>query len=184
MKAAHHMKPAHHWLAAYTKPRAEKLTHERLLAQGIESYCPLNLAYRKWSDRTKKVEEPLFKSYVFVCVTEDERQMVRQTQGVVNFVYWCGKPAIIKPQDIATIRRFLNEYDDVELKGTPGDTAAPILPGALVTVQSGLMMGKEGTALRVGKNMVEVRLESLGFTLIAKIERKKLSVTSHLQPSN
>jgi hypothetical protein len=36
----------------------------------------------------------------------------------------------------------------------------------------------------VGKNMVEVRLESLGFTLIAKIERKKLSVTSHLQPSN
>ncbi|TAD85546.1 MAG: UpxY family transcription antiterminator [Bacteroidetes bacterium] len=178
MSITPHATASAHWLAVYTAPRSEKITNHRLQLAGIETYCPLNMVYRKWSDRTKKVEEPLFKSYVFVKVTEAERQMVRQTPGVLNFVYWCGKPAIIKPQDIATIRRFLNEYDAVELESLASDAATPILPGAQVMVQSGLMMGKEGTALRVGKNMVEVRLESLGFTLIAKIERKKLSVKS------
>ncbi len=55
-----------HWYAIYTKPRWEKKVHHLLSEKGLEAYCPLNKVTRKWSDRMKTVEEPLFKSYVFV----------------------------------------------------------------------------------------------------------------------
>ena len=42
----------------------------------------------------KIVEEPLFKSYVFVKVNDEDRSDVRMTPGVINFVYWQGKPAL------------------------------------------------------------------------------------------
>ena len=66
------------WLAVYSKPRWEKKINQLLQDKGLESYCPLNMVYRQWSDRVKKVEEPLFKSYVFVHVTEAERTEVRR----------------------------------------------------------------------------------------------------------
>ena len=82
------------WFAIYTRPRWEKKVNHLLLQKGIESYCPLNKVRRKWSDRIKTIEEPLFKSYVFVRIADEERTPVRMTNGVVNFVYWNGKPAL------------------------------------------------------------------------------------------
>ena len=99
------------WLAVYTRPRWEKKVNQLLKEKGVESYCPLNKVRRKWSDRVKIVEEPLFKSYVFVKVNEADRAAVRMTAGAINFVYWGGKPAIIKEKEIAAIRKFLDEYE-------------------------------------------------------------------------
>src|SRR6187402_529657 len=99
-----------HWYAVYTKPRWEKKVYSLLKDGGMEAYCPLNRVRKKWSDRIKWVEEPLFKSYVFVKVTEEERTGVRMVNGVVNFVYWLGKPAVVKDKEIAIIRKFLNDY--------------------------------------------------------------------------
>ncbi len=86
----------------------------------------------------KVVEEPLFKSYVFVRISEEEKTPVRMTNGVINFVYWLGKPAIIKEGEIETIRRFLNEYENIEVK------QVEMRPGGKVVVESGILMGKKG----------------------------------------
>lgn len=160
-----------HWLAIYTQPRWEKKVHRLLTDKQIESYCPLNLVYRQWSDRIKKVEEPLFKSYVFVHISEQERPEVRMTHGVLNFVYWLGKPAVIKDNEIANIRRFLNEYQDVELQ-----PIEEIIPGSRLVITSGVLLSHEATAISVGKKVVEVVIESLGCKLVAKIEREKLTL--------
>ena len=88
------------WLAVYTRPRWEKKVNQLLAEKGVERYCPLNKIRRKWSDRVKVVEEPLFKSYVFVKVNDEDRTDVRMTPGVINFVYWQGKPAVIKEKEI------------------------------------------------------------------------------------
>src|ERR1700738_1630273 len=101
------------WYAVYTKPRWEKKVYSLLIEKGMEAYCPLNRVRKKWSDRVKWVEEPLFRSYVFVRVPEAEQTSVRMVNGVVNFVYWMGKPATVKDKEIDIIRMFLNEYDDV-----------------------------------------------------------------------
>ncbi len=158
-----------HWYAIYTKPRWEKKVHALLTEKKIESYCPLNKVRKKWSDRMKTVEEPLFKSYVFARVTGEEQTQVRMTAGVMNFVYWQGKPAIIPTREIETIRKFLNEYENV--------TAEPIQlkESGRVTIRTGLFMDHEAKILKIEGNRVKVVIESIGYSLVASIDKKNLS---------
>ncbi|PZR11676.1 MAG: antitermination protein NusG [Flavobacterium psychrophilum] len=158
------------WYAVYTKPRWEKKVHALLSEKGIECYCPLNKVHRKWSDRIKIVEEALFKSYVFVRVSEEEKTPVRMASGVVNFVYWQGKPAVIKDKEIVMIRKFLNEYDDVQVR------QLDVEPEDVVVVKQGVLMGKKGTVKRVLRKKVEVLIESIGFVLTAYIDKSKVVV--------
>lgn len=156
------------WYAVYTKPRWEKKVHALFMEKGIVSYCPLNKVRKRWSDRIKIVEEPLFKSYVFVQIREEEHQQVRMVSGVLNFVYWNGKPARVKESEIDTIRKFLNEYTDVEAK--PVDLKA----NQAVMVQRGLLMNRTGRIRRLMNNKVEVLIESLGYTLVANLEKSNI----------
>ena len=144
--------------------------HRALTQLGFESYCPLNKVRRKWSDRIKVVEEPLFKSYVFVHVEDAMRPEVRYVDGVLNFVYWNKKPAVVKDEEIVAIKRFLSEYDDVEVK------TMDVQPADEVVISAGVMMGAKGRVLRVmGNNIIEVRIESLGFILTAKFDKKAIA---------
>src|SRR5437762_2452295 len=131
------------WYAVYTKPRWEKKVYSLLSERGFEAYCPLNKVRKKWSDRVKWVEEPLFKSYVFVHIGEDEQTKVRMTNGVVNFVYWLGKPAIVLDKEIQIIRKFLNEYTDV--RAEPLDLEA----NDKVQIQRGVLMNQEAKVVKV-----------------------------------
>ncbi len=156
------------WYALYTHPRHEKKVAKLLEKKKLEVYCPLTKVRRRWSDRYKVVEEPLFKSYVFVCITDEEKTQVRLTDGVVNFVYWLGKPAVIKPSEISVIKKFLNEYEEVQAN------PLPMSGGQRVRVKSGLLMDTEGEILKIVNNRVYVVLESLGYELTAKFERSNL----------
>jgi len=157
------------WLAVYTRPRWEKKVNQLLIEKGLESYCPLNKVRRKWSDRVKVVEEPLFKSYVFVKVNDEDRSAVRMTNGAINFVYWNGKPAVIKEKEIIAIRRFLDEYENVEAR--PVDLKV----NQRVRITSGTMMDNEGKVLDVRHKTVKVAIDSLGYILVAYIDRTKLT---------
>ena len=157
------------WLAVYTKPRWEKKVNKLLQEKGVESYCPLNKVRRKWSDRIKTVEEPLFKSYVFVKVNEVDRTPVRMTNGVINFVYWNGKPAVIKEREINAIKRFLDEYENVEVK--PIDLKID----QRVIVTGGPLMDQEGKIVSLRQKIAKVAIDSLGYILIAHIDRTKLT---------
>ena len=156
------------WHAVYTKPRWEKKVNAMFLTRGITSYCPLNKVRKKWSDRTKMVEEPLFKSYVFVHVNEEEQSKVRLVNGVLNYVYWNGKPAVVKDHEIDTIKKFMNEYEAVE--------SHPVKLSARqrVRIDAGLLMHQEGVVQKVMHNKVEVIIESLGYVLVATINKKNV----------
>jgi transcription antitermination factor NusG len=157
------------WYAIYTKPRWEKKVDSLLQAKAVVSYCPLTRTKKQWSDRVKLVEEPLFKSYVFVKINEEEQLKVRMTNGVLNFVYWLGKPAIIKQIEIERIKRFLNEYENVIAEATQ------VKADDKVIINSGILMDKEARVLRNMGNKVEVEIESLGYKLVAYIDRKNIS---------
>ena len=76
----------------------------RLREEGIEAYCPVNKQEKQWSDRRKVTEEPLFRSYVFVNIDlASQSSAVRRTLGVVNFLYWLNKPAVIQDDEIIAI---------------------------------------------------------------------------------
>ncbi len=157
------------WLAVYTRPRWEKKVDQLLREKGTESYCPLNKVRRKWSDRIKLVEEPLFKSYVFVKISEEERTAIRMTTGVINFVYWDGKPAVIREKEIQQIRKFLDEYENVELE------ASHLKVDQRVKIAAGPFMDQEGKVLAVRKKKVKVAIDSLGYILVAYIDSNKLT---------
>ena len=147
--------------------------HALLTEKKLESYCPLNKVRKKWSDRMKTVEEPLFKSYVFARVSEEEQAKVRMTAGVMNFVYWQGRPAIIPAREIETVRKFLNEYENV--------VAEPLelKERSRVTINQGLFMDHEAQVLKIEGNRVKVVIESIGYSLIASIDKKNLSTLTH-----
>lgn len=157
------------WYVVYTKPRWEKKVYGLLVNKGLDAYCPLNRTKKKWSDRIKWVEEPLFKSYVFVKVREEEQMQVRMVNGVVNFVYWLGKPAVVKEAEISIIKKFLNDYVEVVAE------ALPIGPDSRLKIQRGIFMDKEVKVLKVQRNKVQVIIESIGYSLVAFIDKSNLA---------
>lgn len=157
------------WLAIYSRPRWEKKVTQLLTEKGLESYCPLNKVRRKWSDRVKLVEEPLFKSYVFVRISDEDRTQVRMTPGVINFVYWNGKPAHIKDREINAIKQFLNDYENVMVE--PIDLRL----NQRVKITTGPLMDQEGNIISMNRKTVRVSIESLGYQLVVHIDRTKLT---------
>ena len=156
------------WYAVYTRPRWEKKVAELLQRKGIEHYCPLNKVLRQWSDRKKLVEEPLFTSYVFIRVSEAEHLKVKQTDGVINLVYWLGRPAVIKEAEITAIKRFLSDYQNVQLE------RASVNVSDTVRIIQGPLLSMEGSVVEVMTHSVKVLLPSLGFTLTAQVERSHI----------
>lgn len=157
------------WYAVYTRPRWEKKVANLLIQKGIECYCPLNKVRKQWSDRVKLVEEPLFKSYVFVRVTDEGRTPVRMTDGVVNFVYWNGKPGIVKDKEVQAIRRFLDEHEGVEA------IKVELKADEKVMVTAGPLMDQQGKVMEINGKTAKVLIESLGYILVARIDKTKLS---------
>lgn len=151
------------WHAVYTKPRWEKKVFALLEERGLIAYCPLNKVRKKWSDRYKIINEPLFKSYVFVKIDDSEQANVRALPGIVNFIYWNGKPAIIKEREIEGIQMLLKDFVKVEIENMTPDQKGH------VKIASGFFANEEGVLLRKTKNKVEVLLINLGYRLIAYI---------------
>ena len=154
----------------YTRPRWEKKVFKTLIEREIEAYCPLNRVRKKWSDRIRWVEEPLFKSYVFVRVAEEDQTRVRMINGVVNFVYWLGKPGVVKNKEIEIIRKFLNDYQEVWTE------PIALQKDARVIIRQGAFMDKEARVVKVVNNKVRILVESIGCSLVAVVAKSNLEV--------
>ena len=153
-----------HWYAAYTKPRWEKKVDSILLRKGIESWCPVQKVERKWSDRRKVIDDPVFKSYVFVRITGEERLSVLQTEGVLNFVHFLGKPAVIKDEEVANVKLYLLEKD-VKISV---ESLRAFAENDKVIIRQGVFMDNTGTVLKAGTRKIYVRLESLEQVMIVE----------------
>lgn len=151
------------WFAVYTKPKWEKKVSELLEKKGFEVYCPLNKVRRQWSDRKKTVHEPLFHSYVFVRTEPSEFLLLYRTAGVISLVYWLSKPAIVRDEEIQTIRRFMNDHDHVTLE------KATVKVDDMVRISGGAFMDLEGQVVGQHGNKVKVYLPSLGYNLVAQV---------------
>ena len=159
-----------YWYAVYTRPRWEKKVAGLLQDKGFEHYCPLNKVMKQWSDRKKVVLEPLFKGYLFVQVEESKKWDLLNINGIVNYVYWLGKPARIRESEIETIRKFLNEFSNVEvIEGT-----MPVK--STVRIKQGVMMNYQGILLELNGNKAKVKIESMGIRLSAVFDRKNIEV--------
>lgn len=152
------------WFALYTKPRWEKKVSSVLQQKGVECWCPLKKTEKQWSDRKKIIEEPLFTSYVFVKINDTEKPAVLMTDGILNFVYHVGKPAVIRDAEIEIIKKFLSETQ----ASVSVQSLASLDQDTRIKVNHGVFMDTTGTVLKSGKKKVFVKLESLDQVMIVE----------------
>lgn len=156
------------WFVLYTKSRSEKLVARGLIQKGIQVYCPLRKVKRKWSDRFKIVEEPLFRSYCFVHLEENERARVFGVPGVVGYLHWLKKPAIVKPKEIDLIRDMLNDFDHDSLEVVNFDAADRL------KITSGAFMDQEGEVVSANGKRLMIKLDSLSMFIAIDISKTKV----------
>jgi transcription antitermination factor NusG len=154
------------WYVLYTKPKWEKKVAEQLSKNGIESYCPLVIQIRQWSDRKKKVEVPLFNSYIFVQLAEADRNLVFDSPGVVRYLFWLGKPAVVRDEEIKVIKKWLNTTDENDI------SVSQYKVGDSVEIDSGPFLSQKAIVQKVNSNNYVLVLESLGCVLKMKINKK------------
>ena len=153
------------WYAIYTKPRAEKQTYAGLISKGINAYLPLLRTLRQWSDRKKWVEEPLFRSYLFVNITQKDYFEVLNVSGVVRFITFEGKAVPVPQNQIEAIRFYLSE-EEVNQE----NNAADFTEGDLVEVIKGPMRGLVGEFIQqAGKYKVKVEIAAVGQSILVTI---------------
>jgi transcription antitermination factor NusG len=147
------------WFVLYTKPRNEVKVAERLAAAGITVYCPMVTTVKQWSDRKKKVTVPLFTSYVFVQLAEVQRPAVFEIPGVVRYLFWLGKPAVVREEEIETLKEMLSDtYKEVRF--------AALKPGDAIIVEEGVFKGQSATFKEQKGNKTILILNGLGTKLI------------------
>ncbi|MDD2285563.1 MAG: UpxY family transcription antiterminator [Paludibacter sp.] len=141
------------WYVIYTAPKAEKQVQQRLTEQGVEAFLPLHLSPRKWSDRVKLVEMPLFPSYLFVYTRRTALYDLVRIPGIARIIYFEGQPAVVRPREISAIRQFL-EYANGK--------ACRIELDDEVRVAVGPLKDSGGKVIKIGKKYAILLLDKLG----------------------
>ena len=150
------------WFVLYTKPNFEIKVADGINAHGINAYCPTFTQIKQYSDRKKKVQTPLLPSYVLVQLSEQDRPNVFSIPGVVRYLFWLGKPAVVQEEEIELLRNNLKGvFDDAKI--------SKLSIGKEFTIPSGPLKGQTGRVLDVLKNKLRLELPSLGlFVTLSK----------------
>tara|TARA_B100000989_G_scaffold68850_1_gene48014 strand:- start:34231 stop:34674 length:444 start_codon:yes stop_codon:yes gene_type:complete len=141
------------WHVLYTKPRHEKKVEKDLLSIGINAYCPTLSEYRVWSDRKKKIEKSVLSSMVLVRIDEKELNNVFYSKSVLRYMFWLGKRAIVRNDEVEILKKNLSKNNIKDPK--VGSTIGIISFG-----------NKQGTIDKVSKNKIWVSLHDLGYKLM------------------
>ncbi len=157
------------WYAIYTRSKGEKKLAIELHYAQIEYYLPLIKQLRQWSDRKKMVEEPLFRSYIFVRIDETEQFKVVNLPGAVRFIEFDGKPVEIPPKQIIAIKNYLDDPEPEESE------LYDLQEGQLVRIKNGPMEGLIGRLIEVRNQFRLVLLiEAIGKVIRLNIPRSKV----------
>jgi transcription antitermination factor NusG len=161
------------WFAVYTNPRAEKKAFAEIVSKGIQAYLPLQRTLKQWSDRKKWVEEPLFRSYLFVNISKKEYFEVLNTTGVARYVTFEGKAVPVPQRQIDAIRYYLSETETLaDSPNVPG-----LVPGAYVEITRGPLKGLQGQLVEhLGQKRVRIEIDALGQFLNLSISQHDLRV--------
>ena len=149
------------WFVVYTKPQQELKVAEQLTTMGITNYCPTITLVKQYSDRKKKVTKSLLSSYVMVELEEKERQKVFSCSGIVRYLFFLGKPAVVPASEINLMQDHLN--------GVYNDSKVTTLSvGDSHTITEGPFSGVSGRVVETDNTKVKLELASLGMRITLK----------------
>ena len=156
------------WYAVYTKINCELKVIAQLNRKRIENYCPLNNISSNSGFRKRWSNMPLFKSIVFVYISDDEMRIVKQTTDVLNFLYWLGAPAIINNEEVKNIERFTSDYTHIITE------KMTVNPYAALQIISHIDIISTSTSYK--STCIKMLLPSLGFSIMASVDSSTFKV--------
>lgn len=160
------------WLVAYTLPNSEKKINLKLQEQEIECFLPLHTVVKKWSDRTKKTDVPLFPGYIFIKSSLQRRFDLLYNRELVKFVSFEGVPAVIDDNVIESLKRIKEEK--VEIGNYDGFQA-----GIKVRITEGHLSGAEGVLVRKnGKHRFIIHVEALNQAVYVEVPAANVEIVN------
>ena len=149
------------WFVVYTRPQQKLKVAQQLSAMGITNYCPTITLVKQYSDRKKKVIKPLLSSYVMVHLEENNHEKVFSCSGIVRYLFFLGKPAVVPVFEIDLMQDHLNGvYSDIKL--------ATLTVGESHTISKGPFSGVCGKVVQTDNTKVKLELASLGMSITLK----------------
>ncbi len=149
------------WFVIYTRPKWELKVAVQLTIMGITNYCPTITVVKQYSDRKKKVNKPLLSSYVMVHLEENQRDKVFACLGIVRYLFFLGKPAVVSASEINVMKDNLRGvYNDIKV--------ATLSVGQSHTITEGPFSGICGKVVQINKTKVKLELASLGMCITLK----------------
>ncbi|HEY5369217.1 MAG TPA: transcription termination/antitermination NusG family protein [Hanamia sp.] len=158
-----------HWYVVYTKPCCERKVSVLLNKKRIENYFPLN--YKRSQSLLSKriIEEPLFKSYVFVKTTKINIIAInKRIKNVVSLLYWIGEPAIINEDEIIAIKEFTNNHHEIRLEKLQVNLKI------YENIMDGISYIMDGKIFIAKNRAIKLNLPSLGFTMTSEMEDQNI----------
>jgi transcriptional antiterminator RfaH len=146
------------WYVVYTKAQHELKVETKLTNLGYKVYCPKTTQIRQWSDRKKKIVTPLIKSYLFIKIDSSRRDEIFQVDGVVRYLYWLGKPALVRDCELKCIEDYLS-FENVKV------AIQYLNVGDKTIIKNEIFENEEATIIRKNNNCATVRLQSLGLLI-------------------
>lgn len=161
----------YHWYPVYTNPRAEKAALLLLQKKGIETFLPLQRRLKQWSDRKKWVEEPLFKSYLFVRINQKEQAEVLMTKGISRFIYFSGEIAKMPERQMQELKLWLGAELPYEIAAQQFETGqqVEILAGTLKGIKAELVDFHD-------EKRLILRVDSIGYALLVQVPKGYVKV--------
>jgi hypothetical protein len=160
------------WYGVYIRQGKEKEITETLTKRKIENYCPLNRVFQSAFTRDWTYE-PLFSCRAFVKITKCEIPQVKQINGIINFLFWLGEPAVVENTEIELIKKFVSEYPEVRLE--------KINVQRTYSLANATIAGRQEISdywFDVKNKRVKAFLPSLGYSLVAAVEKAEMEVVA------
>lgn len=155
------------WFVLITRPKSEKKVASQLQKMGVEAFCPLRNEIRQWSDRKKKIEVPLLPSMVLVNLDDVNRSKVFDVLGVKRYLFWLGKPAVVRQDEIKALKAIQNQnYKSLDIER--------ITVGSKINLKEYGFQQEKGTVKYISGNQCWVVLHSLGYVIKLKLAKAKM----------
>lgn len=148
------------WYAVRVRSNFEQITSTALRGKGYQEFLPTIKSRRRWSDRIKCIDQPLFPGYVFCRFDWRHRVPVLETPGVAGLIAFGKQIASIPEEEIESIRAML-------ASSLPVQPYPFLCSGQRIRIDRGPLAGAEGV-------VVEIKKE---FRLVASITLLQRSVS-------
>ena len=151
------------WYVVYTKKYCENKISNFFTRRSIENYIPINKVTKPgFFLNMETIEIPLFNTYVFVSLLNQQLSVINENKDIINFVFWLGRPVLVNEFEIQNIKIFVKRFQNIKLEKT--EVKLNKINREICKIYNDY--GEENNKIKI--NQISIKIDSIGYRLIAE----------------